>query len=911
MRFAAPLILLVCLLNTAGLNAEDKPFYQTLDTPPAPELSPDEALASFSIAPGFKVELVAAEPLVEDPVAITWDEAGSMYVVEMRGFMPDAWGRGADEPVGMVVRLDDMDNDGIFDARTVLQDGLVLPRAIAIVNEGLLIGEPPHLWLCPGQARNIDCSKKRNLGEYGNQPGSVEHAENGLLPGLDNWIYSAKSDRRLKIKDGELVIEPTLFRGQWGITQDNNGRLYYNTNSNLLLGDIYDAQPVVTAGNKNAPGLNVQVSKNDQLWAVRVNPGVNRAYVPGVLRPDGRLDKPTSASGMTVYRGHQFGKDYANRVFVTEPAANAVAELALTTGNLSATTEHVLYPDEKWQKREFLASTDERFRPVDVSAGPDGALYVVDMYRGIIQDIVFLTDQLRQEALSRGLDKPVGMGRIWRVTAEDKPTHEFDGIRASDADLVTLLGHENGWHRESAQRLLSADSGWRTNRKLRQVVRNGDAIAAIHALWTLEGRGRLNKSTVSKGLDRVETDVQLAALKAGSNLLAARRLLELAQNQNADIAHHATLYLSSHNNKPSVINFLADSLIKYQEHPIRRAGIRSASAGNEMALVPLLIDRWTEDAENRTRFIQALFTQALRGAPDEASTYLDQVLASENAWLQKAMLKGLQEVAADEGFQRVVLQTPHAIFTDPPEALWSSIAKTRKSFTWEGDDLAAGTNPLSPAQKEAMARGRDYYTSRCAICHSADGRGITSLGPPLAESEWVTGPTERLIRIVLHGLQGPIKVKGESWTGIMPGHNLMPEFNNDVAAGLLTYLHRAWGHTGRIIDPDFVDETRQLEASRVALWTAGELGQIDIHTHYRRYEGTYGGGQFLLKVRYNGRALEIASVFFNGELEEKNEGQFFFAPRQAQFDFVKEDGKITGISLPGMGGAFLPRHPGP
>ncbi|MGK0221496.1 MAG: hypothetical protein ACI9ON_000732, partial [Limisphaerales bacterium] len=190
------------LLSTQFLNAQEgeKPFYLTLEPPPAPELTAQEALQTFHLAAGYDVALVAAEPLVEDPVAITWDESGLMYVVEMRGFMPDSYGNNDQAPVGMVVRLTDADDDGKIDTREVLLDKLILPRALAIVNEGLLVGEPPNLWLCPnngGTSADIDCSAKQLLGPYGDQPGSVEHAENGLMTGLDNWLYNAKSKRRM------------------------------------------------------------------------------------------------------------------------------------------------------------------------------------------------------------------------------------------------------------------------------------------------------------------------------------------------------------------------------------------------------------------------------------------------------------------------------------------------------------------------------------------------------------------------------------------------------------------------------------------------------------------------------------------------------------------------------------------
>ncbi len=898
-------IALFLLLSAGVAYAEEKPFYLTLEPPPAPELSPAEALAAFSIAPGFKVELVASKPLVEDPVAIAWDEFGQLYVAEMRGFMPDAWGNGEDEPVGVVVRLKDNDGDGRFDEREVLLDGLVLPRAVAIVNEGLLIGEPPNLWLCPTDSEDsngISCSNKVRLAEYGNQPGSVEHAENGLLPAVDNWIYNAKSERRFKLSGRTLVEDKTLFRGQWGITQDNFGNLYYNTNSNLLLGDLYDAQPVISAGNKTAAGLNIPVSKNDQLFAVRVNPGVNRAYVPGVLREDGRLDKPTSASGMAVYRGHQFPKDLRGHVFVAEPAANAVAQLSVTRGELEVNTEHVLYPDEKWQLREFLASTDERFRPVDVETGPDGALYVVDMYRGIIQDHVFLSDELRAQALERQLDKPVGMGRIWRVVASNEPV-EAPG-EFNNADLVALLKHPNGWHRDVAQRLLVDSPEKDVDTKLRNLVVEAAPVTAVHALWILDARQSLDTATLQSALARESADLQLAAMRAGERQLSKAALLDLAGSPDKGIAHQATMYLSRFSEDNAVISFLAVKMSQDPD-PVQLMGIQVAAAGNELALVRAL------PRPGVNEFVASLVSQVLRRDASQAGALLDAVLAEKEASTQRAMLDGLIKVTRTEEFERVLLAGPHVLFTEAPDELWPVIAKLRQGFTWPGDDLVAGAKPLSPAEAERMEAGKQYFLERCAICHRADGMGIASLGPPLVESEWVTGPSEPLIRIILHGLQGPITVKGEEWNGVMPGHNTIPDFTDDVASGLLTYLGRAWGHTGRIIQPAFVKEVRELEAGRAALWTSGELSKLEINTHYRALAGVYGGGPFELTLTYNGEGLEIGSVYFNGQLQETAEDEFLFAPRQLKLIFNRDAGHVTGITLPEMDGAVLSRVSGP
>ncbi|MYF09812.1 MAG: cytochrome c, class I [Gammaproteobacteria bacterium] len=893
------------------------PPHKAFDTPPAPVLTPAEALGSFALAPGFAIEPVAAEPLIEDPVAIAWDEAGNLYAAEMRGFMPDTYGTGQDAPVGAVVRLSDQDRDGVYDRREVLADQLVLPRAVAIVNEGLLIAEPPNLWLCPntdGSAATIDCEGRISLGAYGDQPGSVEHAENGLLMGLDNWLYSAKSARRLRIVGGELVSEPTLFRGQWGISKDNAGRLYYNTNSVLLLGDSYDAQALVRAGNSGAPGLNARISGRDRMFAVRVNTGVNRAYVPGVLREDGRLDQPTSASGMAVYRGDQFGPEHADDVFVAEPAANAVARLRLHRDGLKVSAEHVLYPDDQWTQREFLASTDERFRPVDVKVGPDGALYVVDFYRGVIQDHVFISDELRAQAKERGLERPLGMGRIWRISRQDGggPEREFGAAAAPEA-LLEWLGHLNGWQRDTAQRLLIADQGQGLRQRLAEIAASGPPLAAVHALWTLQGRGELTKADVLQALAHGDARVRLAGLEAGADLLSEAELRGLmAGSEDRVFMQHLILSLAPHGASPAVRQHLVGQLVADGGNAYKRAAVQAAAFGQEPELLQGLLasGAWNAEIEAATTFVANLVSQGLRGDSRQAAGWLDVAAAQQGrAWLARAILEGFFALTRDEGFARLQLAEPHPVFSAEDSELWPAIARARRSVTWPGDDLPANAKPLTPLQQRHRERGAQYYEAQCATCHGADGAGLESLGPPLAGTSWVTGPSEVLARIVLHGLSGPIEVNGEAWNGVMPGHAAMPGFDDETAAGLLTHLNRSWGHAGRAIDADFMARIRRETEGRVQLWTASELALVPVNTHYAKYQGRYGGGGFELQFVYGGGDLEVKSGIFNGPLREEREDHFIFEPRQMRLEFVlADDGSVTGVRMATPeGGVLLPK----
>ncbi len=888
----------LCLAAVAVFAQEEAPLYLRIDTPPAPVLDPGAALETFRLVPGYRIEAVAHEPLVEDPVALTWDAAGRMYVAEMRGFMQDTYGTDEDAPIGSVVRLSDTDGDGRMDRREVLLDGLVLPRAVAIVNEGMLVGEPPNLWLCPsasGLAADIDCAHKQRLGSYGDQPGSVEHAENGLLAGLDNWLYSAKSARRLKISEGVLTEEPTLFRGQWGIAQDDAGRLFYNTNSNLLSGDYYDAQNVVRAGAGRAPGLNARISADDAMYAVRVNTGVNRAYLPGVLREDGRLDQPTSASGMDVQ---------GDIAFVAEPAANAVAHLELSEDGLAVTARHVRYPDETWGQREFLASTDERFRPVNVYFGPDGALYVVDMYRGVIQDHVFITEQLREQAKARGLDRPPGLGRIWRVSRVEE---SFQPASLEDADVQELLDRlasEIAWQRRTAQRLLLVRTEDGIERRLRALVRAAEMPQSVHALWALAGRDTLDRRTALAAVRSASLPLARQALIAGAPLFNRRDVAALAELHSEDTRFQMELIavLAPHNAHAAVRRLAQNTLLEHWQDDARRTALVAAMRGQEQAFLAELSGRWSAEQEAASQLVRTLVHQHVRNTSDGAlAAGLLNLAATQPVWMQRAMFEGAAEVTRAEGFERIVLQEAHTLFTTPPadETLWPALARARKAFTWPGDTLAADAVPLSPAQRARMEDGRRYYTARCATCHGADGEGIGALAPPLVNSPWVTEAPERLARIVLHGLQGPIEVLGQTWNGVMPGHALMPEFDDQVASGLLTYLNRAWGHSGRAIDPPFMAALRQMTHGRALPWTADELMAVPVNTHFTAYSGRYGGGPFELTFVYDGQsALEIRTGLFSGPLEARAPDRFYFAPRGMHFDFVRDDvGGVQGVTI--------------
>ncbi len=505
--------------------------------PPSPPLTPDEALKTFKLAPGFHIELVASEPLVEDPVAMAFDPDGRLWVVEMRGFMPDADGKGEDQPVGRIVVLEDTDGDGRMDKRTIFADGLVMPRSLCLVRDGVLVGEPPVLWFMRDTDGDGKADEKTAVAkDYGNRL-NPEHNANGLLWAMDNWIYSANYTARFHIGDEDWRREPTAFRGQWGISQDDFGRLFFNANEDQLRCDLVPAAYLFRNPDYRTPlAYNYRVMKDQTVWPARVNPGVNRGYRPGQLRADGTLATFTAACAPLIYRGDNYPAEFRGNAFVCEPAGNLVKRDILVEKDIAITGRSA------YDHSEFLASTDERFRPVNLCNAPDGALYVVDMYHGIVQHRVYLTSYLRNQSKLRGLEQPLHQGRIYRVVRDGVSRGPAPHLaRAASADLIKALSNPNGWWRDTAQRLLVERDDVSVIPALQtKTASDPNQLARIHALWTLEGMEALDLPTVIKSLDDPEPKVRATAIRVSEPLLKTPAKAKLL-SRNSWRCHRAIL----------------------------------------------------------------------------------------------------------------------------------------------------------------------------------------------------------------------------------------------------------------------------------------------------------------------------------------------------------------------------------
>ncbi len=443
------------------------------------------SLADYQLADGFTLSVLAAEPLLQAPVALDFDERGRLWVVEMRGYMTDLDGSDEKDPSGRIVILEDRDGDGQMDHSHVFLDSLILPRALALVYGGLLYAEPPNLWFVtiekdrPGPRTLVD-----SLYAF---EGNVEHQPNGLLLNMDNWIYSAKSNARYQRRAGVWHKETTSVRGQWGIAHDDMGHLYSNNNSQLLRGDLL--LPDLLLRNRYhvpATGIDNLLTQSQQVSPLHAT-AINRGYQPGVLDADSMLIAATSACGPLIYRGGLFPADYAGNAFVCIPEANLIKRLLLAPAGDS------LIASPAWPDREFLAATDEGFRPVNLANGPDGALYVVDMHRGVIQHQAYMSPYLRTKLARTELDTLVHAGRILRVAPpQDTAAALPDWSTLSVAEKVTWLRHPNGWRRDQAQHRLIYQQTSAAIPALETLAADTTApLAQIHALWTLEGLSAL------------------------------------------------------------------------------------------------------------------------------------------------------------------------------------------------------------------------------------------------------------------------------------------------------------------------------------------------------------------------------------------------------------------------------------
>lgn len=814
----------------------------TPPTPDSPARTALEELATFQIEPGFKVQLVASEPLIEDPILIQFDEDGRLWVVEMRGYMSDIEGSEEKNPIGRISILEDENGDGEMDKSTVYLDSLVMPRALGFIKGGALVAENNALWITQDTEGDLKADSKVLLDSTYSSNGIPEHSDNGFVRNVDNWYYSAKSSLRYRNQNGEWIRDSTEARGQWGIVQDDKGRLIYNYNWSQLHGDL--VPPNYLSRNPNhspSTGIDHGLTIDRKVFPIRPNLAVNRGYIPGTLDSAGRLLEFTSACSPIVYRSSVFPKEYYGNIFVLENAGNLIKRNVVTEKGI------LLAAHDPNPGTEFMASTDERFRPVHGTVGPDGGLYIVDMYHGIVQHESYMTPYLKEQTELRGLELSVHLGRIWRVVPEDWEPIETPKLSESTNDqLVALLSHSDGWYRDTAQRLLVEKGDKTVVSALEKLVKSGgNELGAFHALWTLEGLNALNPTFLLELLPGKSNLIQTTALrlleKPASENPEVKNQLEIAVKKLAAEASEELalqLALSAYVLSPEASHDILTKVIQnHGEHPLIRDAAMSSLGNQEFAFIERNWNSmaWKTPNPAREIFIEMLTAAIVKkGSTNEITGLLALAdsPAGELDWKGNVVLTGMAIQAGNPSPKgQIVLKFEPSIFkrTDLPLEK-NRLEMLKRMFSWPGfkpSILETTTAVLDEKSMRQFSEGRQKYLTTCAGCHGTNGAGATRMGPPLAGSEWVTGDEVRLSLILLHGIEGPIEVAGKNYDApeilpVMPAHSTMDDAS---IASILTYIRNEWGNQAPPVTGRTVGGTRHTSQGRVYPWSAAELNK--------------------------------------------------------------------------------------
>jgi mono/diheme cytochrome c family protein/glucose/arabinose dehydrogenase len=817
----------------------------TLADGPSPTKTPVQELATFQLEPGLSIQLVAAEPMVQDPVSITFDADGRLWVVEMRGFMTDIDGEEEGKRIGRISVLTDTNGDGQMDASTVYLDSLVMPRALALVPGGALVAENGALWLTQDKNGDLKADTKTLVDAHYADKGLPEHAPNGLWRSVDNWYYNAKSRARYQLQVGEQntwLRDSTEFRGQWGISQDDKGHLFYNYNWSQLHADL--VPPNYLSRNKNhkpTTGIDHGLTVDRRIYPIRANPAINRGYIPGTLDKEGRLLEFTAACSPLVYRGTALPAAYQGNAFVCEPAGNLIKRNSLVDDGL------MISANDPHPGREFLASTDERFRPVHLATGPDGALYVADMYHGIVQHKAYMTPYLREQTLTRELDKPVHMGRIWRIVPENWKAHNSKKLSNASADeLVAELSNPDGWYRDMAQRLLVERNDRDVVPALAKLAQTGTSeLGRFHALWTLDGLKGNKPDALLALLTDPSALISTTALrllepmaKADKTVRTTLGQLVLNRWQKAPVEQILQIALAASILEPSVARPLLAGIVgQYGESSLIRDAALSSLQSQEFAFLQQLLvaPQWQTRDPAKEIFLEMLSTSVIRNRnPAELTALLAKLDAAKPplAWQQKAIVNGLAIGGRTNKMKPIKLASAPALLT-------RSVAKVDPSrrddlaalFDWPGHvavrSNAIKKNLLSDDDQKLFASGRQLYLNTCSGCHGTDGAGLSRFAPPLVGSDWVLGDEKRLALIVLQGMEGPIEISKRVYDApdilpVMPAHSTM---DDGAITAILTYIRNEWGNNAGPMSKRTVGMTRITSQGRVIPWTAKELNK--------------------------------------------------------------------------------------
>ncbi len=503
------LLALIAALSSPGADTNLFPAQK-----PIPYLSPAREAKTFLLPKGYHLELVVSDPIIREPVVAAFDGDGKMFVAEMRTYMQDIDGKNEHTNGGRISLHWSTKRNGDYNKHTVFADNLLLPRMILPVADGLIVNETDSndLWLYQDTNNDGKSDKRTKIYDGGKRGGNLEHQQSGLIWNLDNWLYMTVNDVRLRIKGTNVIKETTpASGGQWGMSHDDYGKPWF-ANAGGEIGPLHFQQSFLYGRFSIADELALGYR---EVW-----PLVGLADVQGGeirFRPtDKTLNHLTAACGGEIFRGDRLPNDLRGDFLFGEPVGRMIRRTKIEV------KDGVTILSNPYEKAEFIRSIDPNFRPINLVTAPDGTLYIVDMYRGIIQEGNWVKEgsYLRKVVQQYQLDKNFGRGRIWRLVHDDfkrGPQPKLQNEKPEN--LVQYLEHPNGWWRDTAQKLLVLRGDKSVVPALEKMAReNKNHLARIHALWTLEGLDALETSLLREKFSDEDPQVRIAAIRASETL---------------------------------------------------------------------------------------------------------------------------------------------------------------------------------------------------------------------------------------------------------------------------------------------------------------------------------------------------------------------------------------------------------
>lgn len=573
-----------------GSESVKRSFKELIAFEVPPPKSAEVSLQDLRLRPGFSVELIAEEPLIEGPVAFDWDAQGRLWVVEMRDYPLGMDGKG--QPGGVVKILTDTKGDGRYDHATTFLENIPYPSGLMPWRNGVLIATTPDILFAADTDGDGRADERRVLFS-GFREGNQQHRQNGYEWGLDGWLYGANGDsggavngvnisgRDFRFRPDTGEFEAESGSTQYGRHRDDWGHWFGNNNSAWLwhytLEDHYLR--------RNAR-LAVKTTKQPLAQypdSTRVFP---TSELPIRFNQPQSLGHLTSGCSPSPYRDELFGPAFATSIFIAEPVHNVVHREVLSPDGATFTSTRA--DDEK--EREFLTSTDPWFRPVYLKTGPDGALYIADFYRFVLEHPEWIAPETQSRLdIRAGADR----GRIYRVFPTGAKLRTPPNLaKLGNPELAAALDSANGWQRDTAQRLLFERHALDAAPVLRQLVATASnpkvRLQALAALGTLPA---LDVDTILRALRDPHPAVRVQALRQSESLTAKQdellpRVLACADDEDFTVRHQAALSLGLYRD-PRAPEALAKLAEREGSHPQMRLAILSSLAADSARFAKL------------------------------------------------------------------------------------------------------------------------------------------------------------------------------------------------------------------------------------------------------------------------------------------------------------------------------------